>query len=103
MNREIVQSGAGAGIYPISGDVISTAGSPKVTVVGIQGISVLSKVLFGGEILQYNGILNQWVPTLIASLNTHAEPLTDGNANFIFAATLTSGGDIVMATGVPDL
>jgi hypothetical protein len=34
--------------------------------------------------------------------STHSEPLTDGNANFIFAATLTVGGDIIVVTGVPN-
>lgn len=33
---------------------------------------------------------------------THDEPLTDGNANFIFAATLTVGGDIIVVLGVPN-
>lgn len=33
---------------------------------------------------------------------THDEPLTDGNGNLIFAATLSTGGDIVVATGVPN-
>ena len=33
---------------------------------------------------------------------THDEPLTDGNANFIFAATLTTGGDIIVVVGVPN-
>ena len=33
---------------------------------------------------------------------THSESLTDGNANFIFAATLTTGGDIITVVGVPD-
>lgn len=33
---------------------------------------------------------------------THDEPLTDGNANFIFAATLTTGGDIIVVTGIPN-
>jgi len=37
----------------------------------------------------------------IASV-THDEPLTDGNANFIFAATLTTGGDIIVVVGVPN-
>jgi hypothetical protein len=32
--------------------------------------------------------------------NTHDESLTDGNANFIFAATLTTGGDIITVIGV---
>ena len=33
---------------------------------------------------------------------THSEPLTDGNANFIFAATLATGGDIIVVVGVPN-
>ena len=33
---------------------------------------------------------------------THSESLTDGNANFIFAATLTTGGDIIVVVGVPN-
>lgn len=33
---------------------------------------------------------------------THDEPLTDGNANFIFAATLAAGGDIIVVLGVPN-
>jgi hypothetical protein len=32
--------------------------------------------------------------------NTHSESLTDANANFIFAATLSKGGDIITVTGV---
>lgn len=31
---------------------------------------------------------------------THAEPLTDGNGNFIFAATLATGGDIIVCEGI---
>jgi hypothetical protein len=34
--------------------------------------------------------------------STHDEPLTDGNGNFIFAATLTTGGDIIVLTGIPN-
>lgn len=34
--------------------------------------------------------------------NVHDEPLTDGNGNFIFAATLTTGGDIIVVTGIPN-
>ncbi|MHB1673766.1 MAG: hypothetical protein ACYCSP_05895 [Acidobacteriaceae bacterium] len=33
---------------------------------------------------------------------THDEPLTDGNANFLFAASLSEGGDILVVTGVPN-
>lgn len=32
---------------------------------------------------------------------THAEPLTDGDGNFIFAATLLTGGDIIVCEGIP--
>ena len=43
---------------------------------------------------------------LPAQLETHAEPLTDGNANFIFAATMTDppglGGDVICVVGVPN-
>ncbi len=43
---------------------------------------------------------------LPAQLETHAEPLTDGNANFIFAATTTDppglGGDVICVVGVPN-
>lgn len=34
--------------------------------------------------------------------NTHAEPLTDGNGNIIFAATVTMGGDVIVVEGVPN-
>lgn len=34
--------------------------------------------------------------------NVHDESLTDGNANFIFASTLTRGGDIITVVGVPN-
>lgn len=40
--------------------------------------------------------------TLDAVAHTHDEPLTDGNGNFIFAATLTTGGDIIVVIGVPN-
>jgi hypothetical protein len=33
---------------------------------------------------------------------THDEPLTDGNGNIIFAATLTLGGDVIVVLGVPN-
>jgi hypothetical protein len=45
------------------------------------------------------------VVTVIQTLppsDTHDESLTDGNGNFIFAATLTTGGDIITVTGVPN-
>ena len=43
---------------------------------------------------------NQVTGVLPAANTTHAEPLTDGNANFIFAATLSAGGDIICVEGI---
>ena len=59
----------------------------------------------------YNGVdpinglpirnISAYVPVTGAG-STHDEPLTDGNANFIFAATLSLGGDVIVCVGVPD-
>jgi hypothetical protein len=44
-----------------------------------------------------------WGPPMTSgSGSTHSEPLTDGNGNFCFAATLTKGGDIIVVVGVPN-
>ncbi|QNI34542.1 hypothetical protein H7849_11965 [Alloacidobacterium dinghuense] len=55
-----------------------------------------------GQLLQTDGTsaAPSWVNPPIST--THSEPLTDGNANFIFAATPTAGGDIIVVTGVPN-
>jgi len=53
MNREIV-GGGGAAIYPLQGDVASTAGSSTVTVQGIQGVPVDVSFPTGGEVLTYD-------------------------------------------------
>ena len=99
MNREIA-TGAST-IYPLQGDVRSQAGNQNVEVVGIISVPITQDPLLDGEVLEYDAVTNSWVPTLI-SINTHDEPLTDGNANFIFAATLTTGGDIIVVIGVPN-
>jgi hypothetical protein len=99
MNREIA-TGA-ASIYPLTGDVQSQAGNKNVEVVGIISIPITKSTPFDGAVLEYNAATNAWVLSEIAT-HTHAEPLTDGNANFIFAATLTTGGDIIVVIGVPD-
>jgi len=57
MNREIV-GGGGASIYPLQGDVESTAGSSTVTVVGLQTIPVAVSFPSGGEVLTYDGPTN---------------------------------------------
>lgn len=76
MNREIVVPG-GAGVYPLTGDVESDAGSPLVTVVGIQGRTVTNPFLQGGENLQYNGNTNEWIPTLRACVFVNGVPVSD--------------------------
>lgn len=53
MNREIV-GGGGAAIYPLVGDVTSTAGNTTVSVTGIQGIPVQPSFPIGGEVLTYD-------------------------------------------------
>ena len=42
------------------------------------------------------------VGAVTVNTDTHSESLTDGNANFIFAATLSMGGDIITVVGVPN-
>lgn len=76
MNRELVVPG-GAGVYPLTGDVESEAGSATVTVVGLQGRTVTDPFLQGGENLQYNGTSNEWVPTLRASILVNGVPASD--------------------------
>lgn len=68
------------GINELDVDVTGGTASASVT---SPGVTTLSLVLPGGG-------------------NIHDEPLTDGDANFIFAATLTTGGDIIVVTGVPN-
>jgi len=103
MNRECFPGG----VYPLVGDVESQAGHQNVTVVGIQSVKVLKTTLVDGDVLRYDSSLNMWVPYIGVDLYPyHDEPLTDGNGNFIFAATLTDppglGGDIIVVIGVPD-
>ena len=66
MNREIVLSGGGAGIYPLIGDVVSTAGNTTVVVAGLQNVPISSNFPGAGNNLQYNPNTNQWTPTPVA-------------------------------------
>lgn len=76
MNREIVIPG-GAGIYPLTGDVQSTAGNALVTVVGLRGVTIANEFLSGGEVLEYNINTNQWVPTLRAAIQVNNITVSD--------------------------
>ena len=76
MNRELVIPG-GAGIYPLQGDVQSTAGNAKVKVVGLQGISLESVVPASGSVLEYNVDTNQWEPRLNAQIQVNGLTVSD--------------------------
>lgn len=76
MNREIVVPG-GAGVYPLTGDVASTAGNPQVRVTGLQGVPVANPGFQGGEDLQYNINSNNWVPTLRAAIQVSNVTVSD--------------------------
>lgn len=76
MNREIV-GGGGATIYPLVGDVTSTAGNNTVSVTGIQGIPVLPSFPNGGEVLTYDntlGGLSLETPVQQVILETNGTP-----------------------------
>lgn len=77
MNREIAIPG-GAGIYPLTGDVASTAGNPSVRVTGLQGVPIASDPSFqGGEELQYNANTHSWTPTLRAAIQVNNVTVSD--------------------------
>lgn len=57
MNREIV-GGGGASVYPLTGDVTSTAGNAPVSVTGLRGIPIGPGFPTGGEVLTYDGPTN---------------------------------------------
>lgn len=76
MNREIVIPG-GAGIYPLTGDVTSTAGNALVRVTGIQGTPIAVALFAGGEVLEFNPNTNQWTPTLRAAIQVNNVTVSD--------------------------
>lgn len=76
MNREIVIPG-GAGIYPLTGDVLSQAGNQLVTVIGIQGIPVTVGLLLGGEVLEYNTNTHNWEANLRAAIQVNNVTVSD--------------------------
>lgn len=76
MNREIVIP-SGAGIYPLIGDVSSTAGNPTVVVTGLQNTPVQDTFFEGGEVLAYNPNTNSWTPTLRAAIQVNNVTVSD--------------------------
>lgn len=107
MNREIV-GGGGASIYPLSGDVKSTAGSSLVSVVGIQGIPFQHSFPAGGEVPLYDAPTNSWIPTIPPSavvLKTNGTPnstqtLLNLQAGTNITLTETAGTVLIAATAL---
>lgn len=76
MNREVVIPG-GAGVYPLTGDVQSSAGSPTVRVTGIQGIPVEAVVPDPGAVLTYNASNADWEPIQRACIQVNGLSVSD--------------------------
>ena len=65
------------GIYPLSGDVTSSAGNSSVRVTGLQGISLQSGVPGAGAELQFNQNAVQWQPLVIAQIQVNGISVSD--------------------------
>lgn len=97
MNREITLGGAS--IYPLTGDVTSTPGSPTVTVTGLQGIPVQQTFPIDDDFLAYDNTVNKWIPRLIIPDDL---PLATASTPGIVQpddATITISGGIISAVG----
>jgi hypothetical protein len=62
-------------IYPLSGDVITTPGSPHVTVQGLQGEAISPAAPAEGNALLFTG--TQWAPSAV-SLSDNSSILVNG-------------------------
>ena len=76
MNREIVVPG-GAGIYPLQGDVTSTAGNNTVVVTGLEGIPLTPGPYTSGVVWQYISSTNTWQPILSACVQVNGITVSD--------------------------
>lgn len=74
MNRECAFPG---GIYPLVGDVQSTAGNQTVTVTGLQNVSIATPFVGGGEVLEYDVNSHTWIPTLRAAIQVNNITVSD--------------------------
>jgi hypothetical protein len=77
MNRECAVGAAS--IYPLSGDVTSTAGSATVFVSGLLGVPISNNPLTPGAILQYDQVTNNWTPIVIGSVQVNSISISDDN------------------------
>ena len=74
MNREIVIPNV---LYPLTGDVQSTAGSPQVRVTGIQGLPVQFIVPDPGAFLTFNQNNAEWEPIQRACIQVNGLTVSD--------------------------
>lgn len=86
MNREIV-GGGGAGIYPLQGDVLSTAGNNKVQVIGIESIPIHGSPV-DGDTLVYVVRGNFWA-------------YEGGTLSILVNAVKVSFDKLVLVNGIP--
>jgi hypothetical protein len=76
VNREIV-SGIAGSIYPLIGDVTSTAGNNRVTVTGLEGIPLTPGPYDSGVVWQYVSATNTWQPILRAAIQVNGVTVSD--------------------------
>jgi len=108
MNREIV-GGGGASIYPLTGDIQSVAGSPTVSVTGLEGIPLAFSGLDDGDFLVYDETVNNWVnrSVVISSIELQTNGTDNSSQTLLNLAegtniTLTeSGGTVTINAPTP--
>ena len=76
MNREI-EMPSGAGLYPLIGDAVSTPGSNRVVVTGLDGIPIAPGFPSGGSSFQYIANTNSWTPILEAVIQVNGITMGD--------------------------
>lgn len=97
MNREVTLGGAS--IYPLTGDVASSAGSPTITVTGLQGIQVEQTFPVDEDFLVYDNTVNKWVPRLIIPGDVPLATATTPGIVQPDDTTITISAGIISATG----
>jgi len=77
MNREIVLGGGGAGVYPLTGDVESSAGNPQVVVTGLHNVPIAAASPQPGAGLQYDSTTHSWTPIVRAAIQVNGQTASD--------------------------
>lgn len=72
MNREITST-----LWPFTGDAVTQAGSPTVTVVGINNVPVQAVTMQGGEYITYDPNNAYFIPKLRATIQVNNLTVSD--------------------------